>query len=116
MAKAIVAASGALRDNPRRHRPAHGAGVAAMDPSKTTILKDNISWHFPSRRQHHTVAARRVIRGLAAAGFHDQSAYRTRRSSQRLQGEDLNHYVRSSSRTTSRPLQFPRRRHEVGRL
>ncbi len=71
MAKSIVAAlrvrpETILEDIPRLMELARVRD--AMDPSKTTILKDNISWHFPFPGANTTPwQMEGVIRALRAA-------------------------------------------------
>lgn len=98
MAKAIVAAlrvrSETILDDIARLMEL--AGVRrAMDPSRTTILKDNISWHFPFPGANTTPwQLEGVIRGLAAAGFRDQVCVQNKTVvTNAFKGEDLNHYV-----------------------
>ena len=96
------------------------AGVSdALAPGKTTILKDNISWHFPfPGGEHHAVAARRDDPGAGAARLH-RSGLRPEQDGrhQRLQGRrpqplrpDL------QALRDPRPLQLQGRRHDVGAL
>jgi uncharacterized protein (DUF362 family) len=72
------------------------AGVrSALDPSRTTILKDNISWHFPFPGANTTPwQLEGVIRGLRAAGFADLTCVQNKTVvTNAFKGEDLNHYV-----------------------
>jgi uncharacterized protein (DUF362 family) len=72
------------------------AGVrTALDPSRTTILKDNISWHFPFPGANTTPwQLEGVVRGLQRAGFQDLSCVQNKTVvTNAFKGEDLNHYV-----------------------
>src|SRR6187399_2024821 len=72
------------------------AGVqAAMDKSATTILKDNISWHFPFPGANTTPwQLEGTIRALRAQGFKDQVCVQNKTVvTNAFKGEDLNHYV-----------------------
>ena len=73
------------------------AGVSsALAAGKTTILKDNISWHFPfPGGEHHAVAARGHDPGAArAAASRDQVCVQNKTVvTNAFKGEDLNHYV-----------------------
>ena len=88
------------------------AGVSdALAPGKTTILKDNISWHFPfPGREHDAVAARGHDSGAGAPRLH-RPGLRPEQDGrhQRLQGRgsqslraDLQAVRASRSSTTSR--------------
>lgn len=98
MAKAVVAAlkvrSETILDDIGRLMDLAGVRQA-MDPSKTTILKDNISWHFPFPGANTTPwQLEGVVRGLAAAGFRDQVCVQNKTVvTNAFKGEDLNHYV-----------------------
>jgi len=67
----------------------------ALDPSKTTILKDNISWHFPFPGANTTPwQMEGVILGLRGAGFRDQVCVQNKTVvTNAFKGEDLNHYL-----------------------
>jgi uncharacterized protein (DUF362 family) len=67
----------------------------AMDPSATTILKDNISWHFPFPGANTTPwQLEGTILGLQKAGFNDISCVQNKTVvTNAFKGEDLNHYV-----------------------
>src|SRR5918993_5453718 len=72
------------------------AGVsAALDRSKTTILKDNISWHFPFPAANTTPwQLEGTIRALNARGFTDQVCVQNKTVvTDTFKGEDLNHYL-----------------------
>jgi len=72
------------------------AGVsAALDSRKTTILKDNISWHFPFPAANTTPwQLEGTIRALARRGFADQVCVQNKTVvTNAFRGEDLNHYV-----------------------
>src|SRR5690242_10622980 len=67
----------------------------ALDPSKTTILKDNISWHFPFPSANTTPwQLEGTIVGLNKAGFCDQVCVQNKTVvTNAFKGEDLNHYL-----------------------
>jgi uncharacterized protein (DUF362 family) len=67
----------------------------ALDPTKTTILKDNISWHFPFPGANTTPwQLEGVIRSLRSLGFQDQCCVQNKTVvTNAFKGEDLNHYV-----------------------
>lgn len=98
MAKSVVAA---LKVRPETilediQRLVDLAGVRdAMDPGRTTILKDNISWHFPFPGANTTPwQLEGVIRALRSAGFHNQACVQNKTVvTNAFKGEDLNHYV-----------------------
>src|SRR6202051_112880 len=72
------------------------AGVSsALAPGKTTILKDNISWHFPFPAANTTPwQLEGTIRALAKRGFEDQVCVQNKTVVTNVfKGEDLNHYV-----------------------
>ncbi len=72
------------------------AGVsAALDPRRTTILKDNISWHFPFPAANTTPwQLEGTIQALARRGFADQVCVQNKTVvTNAFKGEDLNHYV-----------------------
>ncbi len=72
------------------------AGVtAALDAGKTTILKDNISWHFPFPAANTTPwQLEGTIQALARRGFRDQVCVQNKTVvTNAFKGEDLNHYV-----------------------
>jgi uncharacterized protein (DUF362 family) len=72
------------------------AGVRqALDPSTTTILKDNISWHFPFPAANTTPwQLEGTILALRKAGFADLAAVQNKTVvTNAFKGEDLNHYV-----------------------
>src|SRR6185437_14149465 len=78
------------------HRLVSLAGVeAALAPGKTTILKDNISWHFPFPAANTTPCQLEgTIQALAAHGFDDQVCVQNKTVvTNAFKGEDLNHYV-----------------------
>ncbi len=66
-----------------------------LDPSKTTILKDNISWHFPFPAANSTPwQLEGVIQGLKNNGFEDVSCVQNKTVvTNAFKGEDLNNYV-----------------------
>lgn len=66
-----------------------------LDPSKTTILKDNISWHFPFPAANTTPwQLEGVIKGLKNNGFEDVSCVQNKTVvTNAFKGEDLNNYV-----------------------
>ena len=66
-----------------------------LDPSATTILKDNISWHFPFPSANSTPwQIEGAIVGLRKAGFQDLVCVQNKTVvTNAFKGEDLNHYV-----------------------
>ena len=75
----------------------HGlAGVeAALDSHATTILKDNISWHFPFPGANTTPwQLEGTIRALRARGYKNLTCVQNKTVvTNAFKGEDLNHYV-----------------------
>src|SRR6266853_2235232 len=72
------------------------AGVSdALALGKTTILKDNISWHFPFPAANTTPwQLEGTIQALARRGFADQVCVQNKTVvTNAFKGEDLNHYV-----------------------
>src|SRR5262249_17655033 len=72
------------------------AGVrAALAPGRTTILKDNISWHFPFPGANTTPwQLEGTIVALRKLGFRDQVCVQNKTVvTNAFKGEDLNHYV-----------------------
>lgn len=72
------------------------AGVSqALAPGKTTILKDNISWHFPFPAANTTPwQLEGTTLALARRGFTDQVCVQNKTVvTNAFKGEDLNHYV-----------------------
>ena len=67
----------------------------ALAPGKTTILKDNISWHFPFPGANTTPwQLEGTIRALTNHGFADQVCVQNKTVvTNAFKGEDLNHYV-----------------------
>ena len=67
----------------------------ALDPSATTILKDNISWHFPFPAANTTPwQLEGTIRGLRARGYQDLVCVQNKTVvTDAFKGEDLNGYV-----------------------
>jgi uncharacterized protein (DUF362 family) len=67
----------------------------ALQPGSTTILKDNISWHFPFPGANTTPwQLEGTIRGLRNAGFQDLSCVQNKTVvTNAFKGEDLNRYV-----------------------
>src|SRR5262245_54516421 len=77
-------------------RPVELAGVSdALAAGKTTILKDNISWHFPFPAANTTPwQLEGTIQALARRGFTDQVCVQNKTVvTNAFKGEDLNHYV-----------------------
>jgi uncharacterized protein (DUF362 family) len=72
----------------------------ALSPGAPTILKDNISWHFPFPGANTTPwQLEGTIRALRAAGFGDLSCVQNKTVvTDAFKGEDLNHYVPVLSR------------------
>src|SRR5262245_8788349 len=72
------------------------AGVSrALASGATTILKDNISWHFPFPGANTTPwQLEGTIQTLARRGFADQVCVQNKTVvTNAFKGEDLNHYV-----------------------
>ena len=72
------------------------AGVkSALKPGATTILKDNISWHFPFPGANSTPwQLEAAILGLRKAGFNDQVCVQNMTVvTDAFKGEDLNKYT-----------------------
>lgn len=72
------------------------AGIGhALAYGKTTILKDNISWHFPFPAANTTPwQLEGAIRALQRRGFVDHVAVQNKTVvTNAFKGEDLNHYV-----------------------
>lgn len=72
------------------------AGLAkALDPTATTILKDNISWHFPFPAANTTPwQLEGTILGLRKAGLKDVVCVQNKTVvTDAFKGEDLNKYV-----------------------
>ena len=67
----------------------------ALAPGKPTILKDNISWHFPFPAANTTPwQLEGTIQALARRGFSDQVCVQNKTVvTNAFKGEDLNHYV-----------------------
>ena len=67
----------------------------ALVPGKTTILKDNISWHFPFPAANTTPwQLEGTIQALARRGFSDQVCVQNKTVvTNAFKGEDLNHYI-----------------------
>src|SRR5438477_3363543 len=66
-----------------------------LDAGATTILKDNISWHFPFPAANTTPwQLEGTIVALAQRGFTDQVCVQNKTVvTNAFKGEDLNHYV-----------------------
>src|SRR5216117_2522871 len=72
------------------------AGVSsALARDRTTILKDNISWHYPFPAANTTPwQLEGAILALRNAGLHDISCVQNKTVvTNAFKGEDLNHYV-----------------------
>jgi hypothetical protein len=67
----------------------------SLAPGKTTILKDNISWHFPFPGANTTPwQLDGVVRALKGAGLPDLVCVQNQTVvTDTFKGEDLNHYV-----------------------
>lgn len=77
-------------------RLAEMAGMSSvLNPGATTILKDNISWHFPFPSANTTPwQLEGTILALHNAGFRDISCVQNKTVvTDAFKGEDLNHYV-----------------------
>jgi len=70
-------------------------GAHALQPNTTTILKDNISWHFPMPAANTTPwQLEGTIRALRQAGFNDLACVQNHTVvTNAFKGEDLNGYV-----------------------
>jgi len=68
---------------------------AALDPSATTILKDNISWHYPFPAANTTPwQLEGTILALKNQGFADVSCVQNKTVvTNAFKGEDLNNYI-----------------------
>jgi uncharacterized protein (DUF362 family) len=78
------------------HRLNQLAGMKdALDKSATTILKDNISWHFPFPGANTTPwQLEGAIKSLRQLGFKDLSCVQNKTVvTDAFKGEDLNHYL-----------------------
>jgi uncharacterized protein (DUF362 family) len=67
----------------------------ALDPKATTILKDNISWHYPMPSANTTPwQLEGTVLALRKAGYTDLSCVQNKTVViNTFKGEDLNHYV-----------------------
>src|SRR5262247_3981832 len=67
----------------------------ALEPGAQTILKDNISWHFPFPGANTTPwQLEGTIRALRQMGFEDQVCVQNKTVvTDTFKGEDLNHYL-----------------------
>src|SRR6187431_2347660 len=77
------------------HRACELAGMRrALDPSATTILKDNISWHYPFPGANTTPwQLEGAILALKNAGFPAITCVQNKTVvTDAFKGEDLNHY------------------------
>ncbi|HKQ63342.1 MAG TPA: DUF362 domain-containing protein [Candidatus Polarisedimenticolaceae bacterium] len=72
-----------------------GGIAAALAGGRTTILKDNISWHFPFPAANTTPwQLEGTIRALRGRGFQDLVCVQNRTVvTDAFKGEDLNHFV-----------------------
>src|ERR1044071_4067302 len=72
-----------------------GGVSRALASGRTTILKDNISWHFPFPAANTTPwQLEGTIQALARRGFTDQVCVQNKTVvTNAFKGEDLNHYV-----------------------
>jgi uncharacterized protein (DUF362 family) len=72
-----------------------GGAEQALAPGRTTILKDNISWHFPFPSANTTPwQLEGTIQALARRGFTHQVCVQNKTVvTNAFKGEDLNHYV-----------------------
>ncbi len=70
-------------------------GKDALQPGATTILKDNITWHFPMPGANTTPwQLEGTIQALRAAGYHDLVCVQNQTVvTNAFKGEDLNGYV-----------------------
>ena len=67
----------------------------ALDPSAATILKDNISWHFPFPGANTTPwQMEGTVRALYGAGYDEVTCVQNKTVvTNAFKGEDLNQYV-----------------------
>jgi uncharacterized protein (DUF362 family) len=67
----------------------------ALTPGATTILKDNISWHYPFPAANTTPwQLEGTVMALRASGFRDVTCVQNKTVvTDAFKGEDLNHYV-----------------------
>jgi uncharacterized protein (DUF362 family) len=67
----------------------------ALEPGRTTILKDNISWHYPFPGANTTPwQMEGTIQALRASGYGDVTCVQNKTVvTNAFKGEDLNHYV-----------------------
>jgi uncharacterized protein (DUF362 family) len=67
----------------------------ALDPKATTILKDNISWHYPFPGANTTPwQLEGTVQALRGAGYQDVTCVQNKTVvTNAFKGEDLNHYV-----------------------
>src|SRR5918992_1585985 len=72
-----------------------GGAASALARGKTTILKDNISWHFPFPAANTTPwQLEGTVRALRARGYDDQVCVQNKTVvTDAFKGEDLNGYV-----------------------
>jgi uncharacterized protein (DUF362 family) len=72
-----------------------GGASAALAAGRTTILKDNISWHFPFPAANTTPwQLEGTIRALTRRGYADQVCVQNKTVvTNTFKGEDLNHYL-----------------------
>jgi len=72
-----------------------GGAREILDPSAHTILKDNISWHYPFPSANTTPwQLEASITGLRAMGYNDLTCVQNKTVvTDAFKGEDLNHYV-----------------------
>ena len=72
-----------------------GGMKQALAPGRTTILKDNISWHYPFPSANSTPwQMEGTILALKKAGYADVSCVQNKTVvTNAFKGEDLNHYV-----------------------
>jgi uncharacterized protein (DUF362 family) len=72
-----------------------GGVSSALAPGTTTILKDNISWHFPFPAANSTPwQLEGTILALQRRGFTDQVCVQNKTVvTNAFKGEDLNHYI-----------------------
>jgi uncharacterized protein (DUF362 family) len=72
-----------------------GGAAAAMDPARTTILKDNISWHYPFPGANSTPwQIEGTVAALRKRGFRELSCVQNKTVvTNAFKGEDLNRYL-----------------------
>ena len=81
-----------------------GGGKEALDKKNTTILKDNISWHYPFPSANTTPwQLEGTILALKKNGYKSVTCVQNKTEVTKAEmGEEFNNFTQSSTRTTSR--------------